>query len=373
MKQQNGYITRKSGSWLGHYSLWITDHSTGKRRRKQRAVKLGAIASMKKSDAQDALRERLVEELGRTADSSLTVNGFITQHWKPMREGSWRESTAAVTAEHLKVLTARFGDTPLEEMEPVALQSWLTELSKKYSASLVRRMFILLRSILGEACELGFFRKNPARLLRMPKTKAVKHPYLNLEQVGALLKAARFQPRDYTMIAVALTTAMRPGELLALRWEDISFKRGTVTLRRTMYRGKLRPYTKTTEEDELPVLVLPELAVAALNSWYGQTERKGEKDYIFPNEIGGFLSKENFSKRVLKELAKYAEPRIPRVNFQILRRTYATHAATVGSLKSVQALMRHKKADVTANIYIQTITADVRETSEAMGRKMLQR
>jgi hypothetical protein len=34
MKRQDGYLTRKSGSWLGHYSKWITDSSTGQRMRR---------------------------------------------------------------------------------------------------------------------------------------------------------------------------------------------------------------------------------------------------------------------------------------------------------------------------------------------------
>jgi integrase len=86
---------------------------------------------------------------------------------------------------------------------------------------------------------------------------------------------------------------------------------------------------------------------------------------------GGFLLKENYSKRVLKELAERAG--IPLLNFQVLRRTVATHAQHLGSLKDVQTIMRHKQAQTTANIYIQTIDKTVRTTGELLAAKMLKK
>ena len=370
MKRQDGYLTKKSGSWLGHYSRWVTDHATGARKRDQRAFKIGP-ASLTKTKARDALRARIVEEMGITADSRMTVAGFIEQRWKPLREGSWRDSTKAVNRELLKYVNDRFGQTALEDMDNVAMQSWLSELAKTKSGSLVRHCFIFLRSIMSEATEQEYVRKNPARSLRVPKVKAVKKDFLTLDQIKALLKAAKWQPRDKTLLAVILTTALRPSELLALKWKCIDFKTGTMTLYETVYRGVLRPYTKTTEEGETPRLVIPEQAVIALAEWYQQTKRTGDEDFIFPNADGGFLLKENYSKRVLNELAERAEPKIPRLNFQILRRTVATHAQHLGSLKDVQTLMRHKQAETTQQIYIQAIDESVKATTEKLAGKLL--
>src|SRR5438093_2985682 len=107
MKRQDGYLTRQSGSWLGHYSRWITDYSTGQRRRQQRAFKIGP-ASMSKTQARNKLRERIVSEVGITADSKVTLAWFIENRWLPMHEGSWRESTKAANGELLKFIWNRF-------------------------------------------------------------------------------------------------------------------------------------------------------------------------------------------------------------------------------------------------------------------------
>jgi hypothetical protein len=83
-----------------------------------------------------------------------------------------------------------------------------------------------------------------------------------------------------------------------------------MTLHETAYRGKLRPYTKTTEEGETPRLVVPEQAIIALADWHTLAERTGDEDFIFPNADGGFLLTGNYQKRILKELAEMAQ--IPR-------------------------------------------------------------
>ncbi len=372
MKRQDGYLTKKSGAWIGHYSRWITDHGTGARKRQQRAFKIGPT-SLTKTRARDKLRERIVSELGITVDSRMTVAGFIENRWKPLREGSWRDSTKAVNKEHLKYIVDRFGKTPIEDMDSVAMQSWLSELAKTKSGSLVRHCFIFLRSIMGEATEQDYCRKNPARSLRVPKVKAVKKDFLSLEQIKAIFKAAKWQPRDRTLLTVILVTGLRPSELFALKWKCIDFAKdaATMTLHETVYRGVLRPYTKTTEEGELPRLVLPEQAATALAEWHAQSERNAEDDYIFPNENGGFLLKENYAKRVLKDLSERAD--VKRLNFQVLRRTVATHAQHLGSLKDVQTIMRHKKAETTQQIYIQAIDKQVRATGELLAAKMLKK
>ncbi len=52
---------------------------------------------------------------------------------------------------------------------------------------------------------------------------------------------------------------------------------------------------------------------------------------------------------------------IPKLNFQILRRTMATRAQKMGSVKDIQAHLRHAKADTTANEYMQELPESVKQ------------
>jgi hypothetical protein len=93
MKSQEGYLTQQSGKWLGHFSRWVIDYKTGEKKRQQRAFVIGPVKQFTKTAARDALRERMVSEMGLTADRRITLEWFITQRWQPLREGQRRDST----------------------------------------------------------------------------------------------------------------------------------------------------------------------------------------------------------------------------------------------------------------------------------------
>ena len=66
----------------------------------------------------------------------------------------------------------------------------------------------------------------------------------------------------------------------------------------------------------------------------------------------------NYRNRVLKPLAEKLG--FPKLTFQILRRTMATQAQTMGSVKDIQSHLRHSKPDTTANEYMQELPESVK-------------
>jgi integrase len=88
--------------------------------------------------------------------------------------------------------------------------------------------------------------------------------------------------------------------------------------------------------------------------------RKSSPDApMFPNADGGFMDTSNYRSRVLKPLAESLE--IPKLNFQVIRRTIATRAQSLGSVKDIQAHLRHSRADTTANEYMQELPESVQQ------------
>ena len=73
---------------------------------------------------------------------------------------------------------------------------------------------------------------------------------------------------------------------------------------------------------------------------------------------GGFMDTGNYRNRVLTPLAEKLG--FPKLNFQIMRRTMATQAQSMGSVKDIQAHLRHAKADTTANEYMQELPESVK-------------
>jgi site-specific recombinase XerC len=144
-----------------------------------------------------------------------------------------------------------------------------------------------------------------------------------------------------------------------------------LTIEESVYRGALRPYTKTTEEGETDRLTLPVplSALYALARWREVSNHTTEDDFIFSTESGTFWRVENYQRRVLTPLAKSVG--IDHLNFQIMRRSVATHAQHLGSPKDITTVMRHKREETAAQHYIQVIEQTVRDTTERLAAKLL--
>jgi hypothetical protein len=74
---------------------------------------------------------------------------------------------------------------------------------------------------------------------------------------------------------------------------------------------------------------------------------------------------------VLKPLA--IKLGLAKLTFQVLRRTMATLAQTKGSIKDVQGILGHSKADTTVNVYMQSIEDSVKQTQEAIYAELTAR
>jgi len=100
--------------------------------------------------------------------------------------------------------------------------------------------------------------------------------------------------------------------------------------------------------------------------WRTRTKWQNADDFIFPNVRGGFQVYENFDARVLGPIQ--TKLGLPKLNFQILRRTFATRAVgeRIGTLKDVQKQLRHTRPDTTLENYVKDIPDSVYVMVDAM-------
>jgi integrase len=233
---------------------------------------------------------------------------------------------------------------------------------------LVKQARSYLKSIFDEAIEQEFLVKDPTRKLKVPRNLRPRDKtVLSWEQLWLVLSRAK--RRDHLLLMLDVTEALRPSELFALRWHSFD-NANTLSITETVYRREIRPYGKTP--GSMTKVHLPDGLAEELRQWRMECKkasyrirdcRKPEHTwscpdaFLFPNADGGFLDTANYRSRVLKPLAD--ELRIPKLNFQILRRTIATQAQKLGSVKDIQAHLRHAKADTTTNEFIQQLPESV--------------
>jgi integrase len=134
----------------------------------------------------------------------------------------------------------------------------------------------------------------------------------------------------------------------------------------TVCKGKIRPWGKTKKS--LAVVHIPKELADDLQQWREQCPDLSPDAFIFANEAGGFLDRDNYRKRVLHELARDLE--LPKLTFQVIRRTIATLAQKKGTVKDVQGVMRHSRTATTTDVYMQEIPESVQATVNSINKEL---
>ncbi len=359
---QSGSIVLRGKRWYGYYRKQIVDPTNENVRAVRTVVRLGLRSQMTKADARDALHAEIAKQTGQIAEGRLLRDGaatfgwFVRHRYLPLRQGDWRPETAKEKTAQIEIdLVQRFGQEPLESIDKFTLQTHVNELARRYSQDRVKQARSYLKSIFDEAIEQEFLVKDPTRKLKIPKNLRPKDKQvLTWEQLRAILASAT--RRDRLLLMLEMTDALRPSELFALRW--LSFDdENTLSLTETVYRRQLRPFGKTVKS--LGKVHLPDGLADDLRQWKLECPDPQPKAFIFPNAEGGLLDPANYRNRVLKPLAEALN--IPKLTFQVLRRTMATRAQALGSVKDIQAHLRHSRADTTANEYMQELPESVQQ------------
>jgi integrase len=359
---QSGWVSLRGKQWFGYFRQRVLDPKTNEEREKKICVKLALKSQMTKLEAREALRAEITKQTGKNPgggvlkDNSVTFEWFVRNRYFPLRKGDWRPETAKEKMAQIEIdLIAKFGEYPLASFDRFMLQTHVNGLALRYSQDRVKQARSYLKSIFDEAIEQEFLVIDPTRKLKIPKNLRPKDKrILSWEQMWSILaKTAR---KDRLLLMLDMTAALRPSELFALRWRSFD-NRNTLSITETVYRRKLRPFGKTPRS--LTKVHLPDGLASELRRWKVECRNASPEAFIFPNADGGLMDTANYRFRILKPLAE--ELGIEKLNFQILRRTMATQAQNMGSVKDIQAHLRHSRADTTANEYMQALPESVQE------------
>ncbi|MBB5328010.1 tyrosine-type recombinase/integrase [Tunturiibacter gelidoferens] len=377
ISHQTGSIVLRGKAWYGFYRKKVVDPTTDDVRSVRVCVRLGIKSQMTKLKARDALKAEIAKQTAQLADGRILKDGTVTFEWFvrnryfPLRQGDWRPETAIEKTAQIEIdLISKFGSRTIESIDKFELQTHVNHLAKTYCQDRVKQARSYLKSIFDEAIEQEFMVKDPTRTLKIPRNLRPKDKQiLTWEQLRAVLDAA--SQRDRILLMLDMTDALRPSELFAFRWKSFD-DLNTLSITETIYRRKIRPFGKTP--GSMTKVHLPDGLAAELRQWKleckepscgsnqckSQAHKKSSPgDPMFPNADGGFLDPANFRYRVLKPLREALE--LPTLNFQVLRRTIATRAQKLGSVKDVQSHLRHSRADTTANEYMQELPESVQQ------------
>jgi integrase len=364
---QRGWVVERGKKWYGYFRRTVMDVADNEIKTSIVPVVLGSRSQMTKFKAREALEREIAKLSGQSNgnrimnDGSVTFGWFVRNRFFPLKEAQWKEETAKVKKWLIESdLIEEFEEVPLENFDKFTLQVHLNKLAKTRSRDRVLQVRAYLRDIFAEATDQDFLPKDPARKVRVPaQLRDTDKMTLTWDQLRSVLSALSL--RDRLVLELDMTNALRPSELFALRWKCFCAKECTITIQETVYKGKIRPWGKTRRS--LATVPIPRQLAEELTAWKLRCPDSSPEAFIFAGQSGRFLDASNFRHRVLGKLER--ELGLPKLTFQVIRRTTATLAQKMGTVKDVQGLLRHSRTATTTDVYMQEIPEGVRATVDS--------
>ncbi len=346
-----GSITRyKDGRWCGRYTVHTAD---GPKRK--------AVYGKTKAEVRAKLTKALAER-----DSGLVFeaeNPTVKSYLERWLEDSVKDSVKQSTYESYEYMVRRhlvpaFGSKRLRNLSPAQVQNlYRQKLDSGLSRRTVQLIHTTLHKALKQAMKWGLVPRNVAEAVDAPRPQKKEIHPLAPEQVKRFLEAAQGD-RLEALYGLAVTSGLREGELLGLRWQDVDLERRAVRVRQQLTRTKTGLSFTTPKNGKGRNVAIMDLTVAALKA-----HRKRQADerskmgdlwqdthLVFTSITGTPLDVGNLTNRSFRPLLERAS--LPRIRFHDLRHTFATLFLSNGTHpKIVQEMLGHANISMTMDTY----------------------
>ena len=361
---------RSDGRWEGRYTAG-RDPGTGK------VIYKNVLAKTQK-ECKEKLK-RAIEENAKV--DTIRAEQYTVGQWMDV----WFENCAKIKVRPSSHKTYRgyidnhikpsIGKIPLGKLSSLDLQKLYKKLlsggrverveSKKQpkglSAKTVRNINQVISSAMDFAVDQKLISTNPTNGCALPKLEHREMKTLPAEQLASFLHEAK-ESGVFELYYIELTTGLRRGELLGLKWEDIDLERGTIQVRRQIARidGEVVDAPLKTKNSYRSLSIGTDAVEILRNQ-----QKKTSSEYVFPSPAGGPISPDSvlhMLHRVLKRAG------LPKIRFHDMRHTFATVALQNGvDIKTVSGMLGHYSAGFTLDTYAHVTTQAQRQAADTMA------
>jgi integrase len=369
----------------------------GKRRQKRETLegvtKKQAEAVLANREAEVAKQKAVLDDGDEVKDEvtlSALLDGFLRQ-----KHGQKEETTLRRYETLVKLyLKPKFGDMQAKRLRPhhltTAYSDWLEhgrEGRKNVSGKTIRHAHELLRNVLNWGVRRELLSRNVAALVSnddLPKVIIPKPVALTDDELRKILTEAKSptsrakkrgylssQPWFHSAVTFAAYTGCRRGEVVALRWSDISFENKSVNIARSLPE---RMTFKAPKSDRARTLRMgPSLCATLQAHRAAQAEQRREcganykdEDLVFAHADGSPINPWNFG-RAVRDLILRAG--VTSITLHGLRDTHASLCAKAGvPLEVVSKRLGHASIGITASRYLHVYSDRDADAADAFDK-----
>ena len=299
----------------------------------------------------------------------------------------WLNNYVRISAKHRTIeryseiinnhLIPSVGDIELQELTPIILQKYISELLKcgnkrtgaGLSSSAVNSIITVVQNSLHTAYNLRYINDMVGDKLKRPKAVERQIECFSVAEQKQIEQAVRDGEKPYMLgVLICLYTGLRIGELLALEWSDIDFSNGTLMVDKTCHYGvnlngqfgRIVDTPKT--ETSIRLIPLPKQLIPLMK------EHKKIPSKLVISKNGEGISNRTY-QRNFESLLKSLN--LKHRGFHALRHTFATRALECGiDVKTLSELLGHKSPAVTLKKYAHTFLIHKKEMMNRLGKML---
>ncbi len=346
-KGEGSVFQRSNGRWV--MQVWLGD------KYKQTYVK------SQKEGIEKLRKAQLELEQGTFADGpQQTVKQYLEYWLEEVHKPNIRLSSYVKYQKLIQTyIIPSLGNIKLQKLTPQHVLSLYRKKEKDgLKPKTIGSIHGVLHKALDNAVRWNWVSQNVCDKVSPPRVVKPDIKPLTMEQAEKLLDVVRGH-RLEAILTMAITTGMRRGELLALRWLDVDLENGIVQIKHTVdfipKHGYVESEPKTKASKR--TILLPSVALEALKQHRIQQLEMRLKvgntwqdlNLVFTGLHGGY-----FNPRYLPKLFEKAlvEAGLPHIRFHDLRHSAATLLLSMGvDMKVIQEILGHSNMAMTADIY----------------------
>jgi integrase len=378
----NGRVYRRGKRWAYVFETGV-DPATGKRRRRHKS----GFTTQRAAEAakRDAIR---AAETGMAPAGELPTVASYVDEWLAGRRAALRLSTWASYRDVLEGrVVPRLGALRLDRLTAKHVTGLAVDLDQHggrdarrgpgLSPRSVRYTLTVFTRALDDAVKRGLIPRNPAEHVDRPRVADKEMQWWSVEEARAFLNNTG-DDRLSALWTLLLTTGLRRGEALGLKWGDIDFDAGRLAVRRTLVSvGYEIRWSEPKTQSSRRVVALDAGTVTALRTHRARQNEERlaigsgylDGDIVFADVAGEPLHPDGVTQR-FDRLVRNAGLR--RIRLHDLRHTAATLMLEKGvPLKAVAERLGHSSIRTTSDLY-QHVSETMQEDAAAkLGAALL--
>ena len=245
------------------------------------------------------------------------------------------------------------------EQQPELVDRYVSlKMREGYAPKTVTNHLLCLQVMLKRAVRWRLISRNPVTDCERPRVEQPELNVLSELEIARLWSAygeleAEAEPEEQawwrlarTLTYVALGTAMRRGELLALRWRDVQLLEGQLSIREALVKGR---FTTPKSRSSRRLLELGPRTRELLAERWRESAFQGDEELVFCHpQRGTPLDPSKLARCYLRPALKRAGIERPFRPFHDLRHTALTHEAAAGNpMAYVQLKAGHSQSAIT--------------------------